>query len=75
VGVETHLRDFDSRFPGLAVNRKDQVQDLSLSASHARIQWRGMTPNLKCTVRDHHSNVALYDYKSTDCAITLNHQF
>lgn len=75
VGVETHWRDFDSRFPGLAVNRKDQVQDLSLSASHARIQWRGMTPNLKCTVRDHHSNVALYDYKSTDCAITLNHQF
>lgn len=75
LGIEQHWREFDSRFPALSYNRTDHVTDLVLSASHPRIKIKDMTPRLHCTLRDHGSNVALYDYKSTDCSVSLNYQF
>lgn len=75
IGLEHHWRDFDSRFPGLSFNRYDQVSDIILSASHPRIKVNGMTPLLRCTLRDHGSNVALYDYKTKDCSVSLNYSF
>jgi len=75
IGYETYWRDYDTRFPGLQVNRKDQVNDIILSASHSRVRFKGMSPTLRCTLREHGSNVALYDYDTVDCAVSLGYQF
>lgn len=75
LGVERHWRDFDSVFPALSFARFDQVTDLVLTASHPRIKIKEMTPTLRCTLRDHGSNVALYDYNSTDCRVSLSFHF
>lgn len=75
IGLEHHLRDYDSRFPGLSVNREDRISDVILSASHARIDIYGVTPVLRCTLRNHRSNISLYDYKSKDCSVSLNYNF
>lgn len=75
IGAETTWRDFDARFPGVQFNRRDHVRDIVLSATHARIQFKGMNPKLRCTLRDHYSNVALYDYNTIDCVVSLNYHF
>ncbi|MEE2945582.1 MAG: surface lipoprotein assembly modifier [Pseudomonadota bacterium] len=75
LGAERVWRAYDSQFPTLSVNRSDRVTDLILSASHPKLKIRDMTPKLRCTYRNHGSNVALYDYKSTDCSVTFSYQF
>lgn len=75
IGYEHHWRDFDSRFPSLSFARSDSVSDIVFTASHPGIQLNGMTPRLRCSFRNHSSNVALYDYKSTDCSLSLTYNF
>lgn len=75
IGLERHWREYDTEFPSLSYQRYDVVSDIILSASHPRITIKGMTPVLRCTLRDHGSNVALYDYNSKDCSVSFNYQF
>ncbi|SDW55266.1 surface lipoprotein assembly modifier [Celeribacter indicus] len=74
-GAGAELRGFDADFTALTHPREDRIYDLSLALSHEKLRVLDTQPRLECTARFHESNVALYDYDSLDCALSLRQDF
>ena len=68
-------RDFAADFTALTYPRADRVDEVTFGVSHRAITVGGGTPRASCTWREHGSNVALYDYRALDCAVTLSRDF
>ncbi|EKE72767.1 hypothetical protein B30_07286 [Celeribacter baekdonensis B30] len=75
LGAAATLRSYDDTFTALSYAREDQVNEVSLGLSHAKLKLRDTSPMLSCTLRDHGSNVALYDYNAVDCALSFRRDF
>lgn len=69
------VRKYDGDFPALAEPRSDKSASLGMSFRSQKIRVLGSSPKLSCQIQQNWSNVALYDYRSTDCAITFQRNF
>ncbi|GAA3872859.1 hypothetical protein GCM10022404_23400 [Celeribacter arenosi] len=74
-GYDVTLRDFDGNYSTLGVSREDVVHDLSVGVTNRNWRVFDAVPRMACTLRRHQSNVALFDYRSTDCALTWQRSF
>lgn len=68
-------RNYDGIFPALAEARQDRFASIGISFSSARIRVWDTIPKLSCQIEQNRSNVALYEYKSKDCALTFVQNF
>lgn len=77
VGLEASLggTHFDGEFPVVGYSREDSGGSLGLSFRSSRISVWSISPRLLCRYQVNTSNVALYDFKSTDCAISFDRSF
>lgn len=69
------MRHYDGVFPALDEARSDSEASLGISFRPQRIQVFGSTPKLSCRIQKNWSNVALYDFQSTDCSLAFERTF
>ncbi len=76
-GVSAGLggREYDGDFTSFDFPRSDRFASVGVSATSPRIKIWGSSPKLSCTYQQGWSNIALYDYRSTDCALTFVRNF
>ena len=74
-GFHVGHRAFDADFPLHNLPRDDQFIRLTAAVHHERMQVLGYAPKLFCTYTVHGSNVAFYDYKVTECQMSLTRNF
>lgn len=75
LGYKASKQDYDDIFTGLSYARADSTKTVTASVSHRDIQIAGKVPRLSCSTLTNTSNVALYDYTSVDCSLTLQFDF
>lgn len=77
VGVSLGLgmRQYEGNFPLLGKPREDRSASIGISFRSQKIRVFGSSPKVSCQVQQNWSNVALYDYQSTDCALTFVRNF
>lgn len=77
VGVSLGLgiRQHESDFPLLGEPREDRSASIGMSFQSQKIRMFGSSPKLSCQLQQNWSNVALYDFRSTDCAVTFERSF
>jgi hypothetical protein len=68
-------RNYDELFPATALIRSDDKFVLGLSFMPSSFELFGTRPRASCQVERTFSNIALYDYKSTDCGLTFERKF
>ena len=68
-------RNHDELFPATTLIRADDKFTLGLSFMPARFELFGSRPKASCQIERTSSNIALYDYKSTDCGLTFERTF
>ncbi len=73
--LELGRRDFVGDYPLTTSPRKDSYYSLSATVFNSRVSYRGFTPRLSCSYSKNSSNVAFYDFDSTDCQLGLTRQF
>ena len=77
IGLLANLgaRNYDTDFPLLGAPRRDRNAGIGMSFSTPRLVVFDTTPRLTCQYHRNMSNVALYEFASTDCSITFDRQF
>ncbi|SMX32273.1 surface lipoprotein assembly modifier [Actibacterium lipolyticum] len=75
VGIEAGARGFVGDFPLTTAPRKDTFHGISATIYNTRIEVKGFTPRLSCSFIANHSNVAFYDYSTTECQATVSKKF
>lgn len=77
VGVSLGLgaRQHESDFPLLGEPREDRSASIGMSFRSQQIRMFGSSPKLSCQLQQNWSNIALYEFRSTDCAITFERNF
>ncbi|SNR88935.1 surface lipoprotein assembly modifier [Puniceibacterium sediminis] len=73
--AEFGSRNFVGDFPVLASPRDDTYHALSFGVSNTRIEFGGFTPRLSCSYTTNESNVVFYEYKSTECLVSISKNF
>ncbi len=73
--IEFGVRDFVGDFPFTTSPRDDSYYGISAAVSNTRIDIGGFTPRLSCSYRVNQSNVAFYDYDTTECLASLSKNF
>ena len=68
-------RKYDELFPATTLIRADDKFVLGLSFMPSRFELFGTRPRASCQVERTVSNIALYDYNSTDCGLTFERKF
>jgi outer membrane protein len=74
-GFELGQRDFLGNYPLTHSPRADEFHRVNASLQHARIEIAEFRPSLSCSHQINRSNVAFYDYKVTECRITVSRNF
>lgn len=69
------MRQYEGIFPAFGDAREDREASVGMSFRSQHIQVLDTSPKLSCRLSQNWSNVALYDYQSTDCAITFERNF
>jgi len=69
------LRSFAANYPVLSFPREDSYYTVGASVQNNSIRIFGNIPKLSCTFRDNQSNVAFFEYQSTDCQISISQSF
>lgn len=75
VSLSLGMRQHDSDFPLLGEPREDRLASIGMSFRSQQIRMFGSSPKLACQLQQNWSNVALYEYRATDCAITFERNF
>lgn len=77
VGVNAGLqqRQYAGDFPALAEPRADRSRSIGLSVRSPHLRIGDLVPELSCEITQNDSNVALYEFRSTDCAVSFDHTF
>jgi len=75
VSLGVGMRQHESNFPLLGEPREDRSASIGMSFRSQQIRVLGSSPKLSCQVQQNWSNVALYEYQSTDCAVTFERNF
>ncbi|WP_406870417.1 surface lipoprotein assembly modifier [Thioclava sp. 'Guangxiensis'] len=68
-------RFYDADFPLMGEPRKDQVAGISVFATLRDIRIGDSSPRIRCGYTTSASNIALYDYESFDCGLSLDLTF
>lgn len=71
----TSMRAYEGDFPALGKPRSDHAASVGLSFRSTAIRLLDSSPRVSCRAQQNWSNVALYEYRSTDCAITFERNF
>jgi hypothetical protein len=77
IGLNANLgmRQYQADFPALGAAREDLSAGIGVSFSSPHIKVFKTTPKLSCRFQQNWSNVGLYDFTSTDCAVSFEHKF
>jgi hypothetical protein len=68
-------RGYDDFFPATNLVRQEETVVFGASYSPRNFEIYGSRPRLSCQNERNSSNISLYDYKTTDCRITLERSF
>lgn len=68
-------RNYDDVFPATTLIREDETFTIGLSYQHNTFEILRSRPRISCQIERNTSNIALYDYESTDCGLTFNRAF
>jgi hypothetical protein len=68
-------RDYDGIFPATDLIREDDTVALGISYSSQQFDIFGACPKISCQVQRNASNIALYDYQTTDCRIAFEKSY
>lgn len=68
-------RAYDGYYPLHGFARQDQFYSLTLSARSTKLKVFDVIPQLSCTYKRNQSNVAFFDYETTNCQIALTQSF
>lgn len=74
-GLELGQHDFVGNYPLTNSPRADDFSRLNATLQHARVEFFGYRPSLSCLHHINRSNVVFYDYKVTECRITVSRNF
>ena len=66
---------YHGQFPALGVARRDRSGAIGVSYSNTKIVVFKTSPKISCQYRRGQSNVALYEFSSTDCALSFERRF
>ncbi|MFT5631278.1 MAG: hypothetical protein ACI82I_002224 [Gammaproteobacteria bacterium] len=69
------MRHYDELFPATTLIRADERLALGLSFQPSSFEMFGSRPKISCQVERNSSNIALYDYNTTDCRLTFDRTF
>ncbi|MBT4871989.1 MAG: DUF560 domain-containing protein, partial [Marinovum sp.] len=72
---ELGQHDFVGNYPLTNSPRADDFSRLNATLQHARVEFFGYRPSLSCFHHINRSNVVFYDYKVTECRITVSRNF
>ncbi|MEP4197698.1 MAG: porin family protein [Aliishimia sp.] len=68
-------RDFTGDFGLQNFARRDDFTELSLSAQHSKVNWKGFSPRVTCIARMNRSNIGLFDATTHECGFRLTRGF
>jgi hypothetical protein len=68
-------RDYEGIFPATDLIREDDTVAVGISYSPQTFEVFGARPKVSCQVQRNASNIALYDYQTTDCRISFEKSF
>jgi hypothetical protein len=68
-------RDYDGIFPATDLIREDDTVAVGISYSPQQLEVFGARPKVSCQVQRNASNIALYDYQTTDCQLSFEKSF
>jgi hypothetical protein len=68
-------REYDDFFPATNLVRQDETVIFGASYSLRSFEIYGSRPRLSCQNEQNLSNIALYEYETTDCGITFERSF
>lgn len=68
-------RDYRADFPLAGGPRRDRGHGLRVKLRNDRFDLGGMVPEISCGWSRTRSNIAFYDTRSSDCAISVAHRF
>lgn len=74
-GLELGQRDFIGNYPLTDTPRADDFRRLNATLQHTRIEFSGFMPSLSCSHQINRSNIVFYDYKVSECRITISRNF
>lgn len=66
---------YDGIFPATNLIRNDDTLTLGVSYQHNTFEIMGARPKVSCQIEKSASNIALYDYETTDCGLTFTRSF
>jgi opacity protein-like surface antigen len=75
VSLGLGMREYEGDFPLLGEPRDDRSASIGISFRSSQIRVLGSSPKVSCQVQQNWSNVALYEYRSTDCGLTFERSF
>jgi hypothetical protein len=75
VSLGLGMRKYEGNFPLLGEPRDDRSASIGISFRSSQIRVLGLSPKVSCQVQQNWSNVALYEYRSTDCGLTFVRNF
>jgi len=68
-------RGYDDFFPATDIKRRDETVAIGVSYTPQKLRIYGSRPRLLCQNERNSSNIALYDYETTDCRISFERSF
>lgn len=77
IGINIGLgkRAHKANFPLLGKTREDRSASIGFSFRPQKLRVLGASPKVSCVLQKNRSNIALYEYKSTDCTLTFERNF
>lgn len=68
-------RHYDGLFPWVGEARKDEEVAISATLGFKTLKIGKLSPRVNCTFQDTRSNIALFEYATTDCSMSLGYDF
>ncbi len=75
LGLEIGARKYADTYPNTTSARSDKFYKLNLSLQNDNISLGGFTPRVDCSYKKNISNVAYFDYGTTNCGISFSRSF
>ena len=75
ITVGVGKRDYIENYTALTFPRMDQFYSIGMSVQNSKLKLFDTIPRINCTYKRNHSNVAFYDYQTTNCQISLTRNF
>ncbi len=64
-------RQYRGVFPLTTAPRQDRFSRFSASLRDSALKWQGFTPQLSCSHTINHSNVAFYNFTTSECTLQI----